>query len=74
MRCRSCSGPRSIGENHCDQVVFLSAKVSGQRQAVAALESMQVDASYLVIQAKARSCSCNVDAAEIDGDGRGFGG
>jgi len=31
---------------------------------------MQTDVSYLVIQAKARSCPCNSDENEIDDDGR----
>ena len=61
---------KAIGEDHCDQIVYLSAKISGQQQAVAAIELMQTDVSYLVIQAKARSCPCNLDAAEIDDEGR----
>lgn len=61
---------KAIGEDQCDQVVYLSAKVSGQQQAVTAIELMQTDVSYLVIQAKARSCPCNFDAAEIDTEGR----
>jgi len=61
---------KAIGEDQCDQVVYLSAKVSGQQQAVAAIELMQTDASYLVIQAKARSCPCNLDETELDADGR----
>jgi Rad3-related DNA helicase len=60
---------KAIGEDQCDQVIYLSAKVSGQQQAVAAIESMQADVSYLVIQAKARSCPCNLDEAELDDDG-----
>ncbi len=61
---------KAIGEDHCDQIVYLSAKISGQQQAVTAIELMQTDASYLVIQAKARSCPCNFDAAEVDDEGR----
>jgi Rad3-related DNA helicase len=61
---------KAIGEDQCDQVIYLSAKVSGQQQAVAAVELMQADVSYLVIQAKARSCPCNSDENEIDDDGR----
>ena len=61
---------KAIGEDQCDQVVYLSAKVSGQQQAVNALELMQTDACYLVIQAKARSCPCNFDDGEIDDVGR----
>lgn len=61
---------KAIGEQRAEQVVYLSAKVSGQRQAVAALEKMQTGASFLVIQAKARSCPCAADPGEIDDDGR----
>jgi Rad3-related DNA helicase len=61
---------KAIGEDYCDQIVYLSAKVTGQQQAVAAVELMQADVSYLVIQAKARSCPCNLDENEIDADGR----
>ncbi len=61
---------KAIGEDHCDQVVYLSAKVSGQQQAVAAIELMQTEVSYLVIQAKARSCPCNFDDSEVDDEGR----
>jgi len=61
---------KAIGEDQCDQVIYLSAKVSGQQQAVTAIELMRADVSYLVIQAKARSCPCNFDADEIDAEGR----
>jgi Rad3-related DNA helicase len=61
---------KAIGEDQCDQVVYLSAKVSGQQQAIAAIDLMQTDVSYLVIQAKARSCACNIDENEIDDDDR----
>ena len=61
---------KAIGEDQCDQVIYLSAKVSGQQQAVDALERMQTELSYVVIQAKARSCPCNTDENEIDDDGR----
>ncbi len=61
---------KAIGEDQCDQVVYLSAKVSGQQQAVKTLDTMEADVSYLVIQAKARSCRCNIDTAEVDEDGR----
>ncbi len=61
---------KAIGEDQCDQVIYLSAKVSGQQQAVAAVELIKTDVSYLVIQAKARSCPCNFDEGEIDDEGR----
>ncbi len=61
---------KALGEDQCDQVIYLSAKISGQRQAVDALELMDGNVSYLVIQAKARSCPCNRDPEELDEDGR----
>ena len=61
---------KAIGEDQCDQVIYLSAKVSGQQQAMAAVELIKTDVSYLVIQAKARSCPCNFDDNEIDDEGR----
>lgn len=61
---------KAFGEELCDQVIYLSAKLSGQQQAVNALELMHTDASYLTIQAKARSCPCNNDVDEVDSDGR----
>ena len=61
---------KALGEELCDQVIYLSAKVSGQQQALDALDLMGVDASCLVIQAKARSCPCNDSADEVDDDGR----
>ena len=61
---------KAIGEDQCDQIIYLSAKISGQQQAVNAIELMQADVSYLVIQAKARSCPCNFDENQINEDGR----
>jgi Rad3-related DNA helicase len=61
---------KAIGEDQCDQIIYLSAKLSGQQQAVNAIELLQVDVSYLVIQAKARSCPCNSNENEIAEDGR----
>ena len=61
---------KALGEDLCDQIVYLSAKISGQRQAVDAIDRLAGDLTYLVIQAKARSCPCNQDANEIDDDGR----
>lgn len=64
---------KAIGEDQCDQVIYLSAKISGQNQAVKAIELMiesGLDLSYLVIQAKARSCPCNSNVNEIDDQGR----
>ena len=61
---------KALGEEQCEQIVYLSAKVSGQQQAMDTLELMRLDLSCLVIQAKARSCACNFSADEIDADGR----
>ncbi len=61
---------KAIGEDLCDQVVYLSAKVSGQQQAISAIRLMPVELSFVVIQAKARSCPCNHNAEEIDPEGR----
>jgi len=61
---------KALGDARCEQVVYLSAKVSGQHQAVAALERMPTGAACLVIQARARSCPCVSDPGEIDDDGR----
>lgn len=60
---------KAIGEDLCDQVIFLSAKTSGQNEARKAIGRM-IDKglliSYLVIKAKAKSCPCAVDDTEFD--------
>ncbi|MFT5740943.1 MAG: DNA excision repair protein ERCC-2, partial [Gammaproteobacteria bacterium] len=64
---------KALGENHCDQIIYLSAKVSGQQQAVNAVELMiaqGLDISYLVLQAKSRCCPCTSDDSVIDEMGR----
>ncbi len=61
---------RAIGEDFVEQIVFLSAKVSGQRQAVAALEALGCDLGYVVLQAKARACPCRRELFELDADDR----
>ena len=61
---------KALGDAHCDQVVYLSAKRSGQQQAIDALERMPTGASYVTIQAKARACPCLEDTSEVDADGR----
>ncbi|MDJ0776752.1 MAG: ATP-dependent DNA helicase [Gammaproteobacteria bacterium] len=61
---------KAIGEDLCDQIVYLSAKVSGQQQAVDTIELLHGELSYAVIQAKARACPCNENPAETDADGR----
>lgn len=65
---------KSIGEDIADQVIYLSAKTSGQNQAVDAVELMieqGLEISYLVIQAKAKCCPCtDGNTEEIDTDGK----
>ncbi len=65
---------KAIGEDLVDQIIYLSAKTSGQNQAVAAIELMieqGLQISYLVIQAKAKSCACvDNEVAEINDDGK----
>ena len=65
---------KAIGENLVDQIVFLSAKTSGQNQAVNAIEHMiaqGLQISYLVIQAKAKCCPCGEDnSPDINDDGK----
>lgn len=64
---------KAIGENLTDQIVYLSAKTSGQNQAVDALELMikqGLEISYLVIQAKAKCCPCTDNNDEINADGK----
>ncbi len=64
---------KAIGEGLVDQLIYLSAKTSGQNQAVTAIEQMVsqgLEISYLVIQAKAKACACNHDEKEINADGK----
>ena len=65
---------KAIGEDLVDQIIFLSAKTSGQNQAIAAIEHMieqGLQISYLVIQAKAKSCPCSEEnSLDINADGK----
>ena len=64
---------KAIGERLIDQIIYLSAKTSGQNQAVAAIEKMNqqgLKINYLVIRAKAKSCACTGDFNEINVDGK----
>jgi len=64
---------KAIGEDITDQIVYLSAKTSGQFEARKAIEAMidkGLQASYLVVQAKAKCCSCVHDETEIDESGK----
>ncbi len=64
---------KAMGENLIDQIIYLSAKTSGQNQAVKAIQQMNsqgLQISYLVIQAKAKSCACNHHADDINEDGK----
>lgn len=65
---------KAIGEDFVDQIIYLSAKTSGQNQAIGAVELMieqGLKISYLVIQAKAKCCPCNHNIIEeINSDGK----
>jgi len=64
---------KAIGENLIDQIVYLSAKTSGQNQAITAIEQMcdqGLHISYLVLQAKSKSCACNHNPDEINIEGK----
>jgi CRISPR-associated exonuclease Cas4 len=65
---------KAIGEELIDQIIYLSAKTSGQKQAVEAIELMVergLQISYLVIQAKSKCCACNAEnTLEVNAEGR----
>jgi len=64
---------KSIGEDLADQIIYLSAKTSGQNEAVKAIHTMidkGLQTSYLVIQAKAKCCACVSDQHEITDEGK----
>jgi len=64
---------KAIGEDIADQIIYLSAKTSGQNEARKAIEAMidkGLQASYLIVQAKAKCCACVHDETEIDESGK----
>ncbi len=65
---------KAIGEDLVDQIIYLSAKTSGQNQAIEAVELMieqGLQISYLVIQAKAKCCVCtDKNIEEINAEGK----
>ncbi|MCZ6488091.1 MAG: ATP-dependent DNA helicase [Gammaproteobacteria bacterium] len=64
---------KAIGEGLADQIIYLSAKTSGQNQAIKAIDAMidkGLQISYLVIQAKAKCCACVHDQREITDQGK----
>ena len=64
---------KAIGEDVADQIIYLSAKTSGQNEARKAIEAMidkGLQASYLIVQAKAKCCSCVHDETEIEESGK----
>ena len=64
---------KAMGDDYCEQIVYLSAKVSGQQQALGALRRMiarGLSLSYAVIQAKSRSCPCFSGEECINDDGQ----
>lgn len=63
---------KAIGEALADQIIFLSAKTSGQNEARKAIDLMigkGLSISYLVIKAKAKCCNCVFDDSELDPNG-----
>ena len=63
---------KAIGEDLADQIIFLSAKTSGQNEARKAIDLMigkGLSISYLVIKAKAKCCKCVLDDSELDPNG-----
>jgi len=64
---------KAIGEELADQIIYLSAKTSGQNEAIKAIDAMidkGLQTSYLVIQAKAKCCACVSDQGEITDEGK----
>jgi len=64
---------KAIGEDITDQIIYLSAKTSGQNEARKAIEAMidkGLQVTYLIVQAKAKCCSCVNDETEIDESGK----
>lgn len=64
---------KAIGEELADQIIYLSAKTSGQNEAIKAIDAMinkGLQTSYLVIQAKAKCCACVSDPSEITDEGK----
>ncbi len=64
---------KAIGEGIAEQIIYLSAKTSGQNEALKAIEQMidkGLQVSYLVIQAKAKCCPCTEGEAELDAGGK----
>jgi len=64
---------KAIGEDIADQIIYLSAKTSGQNEALKAIEAMidkGLQASFLIVQAKAKACACLHDETEIDENGK----
>jgi len=64
---------KAIGEDIADQIIYLSAKTSGQNEALKAIGAMidtGLQASYLIVQAKAKACACLHDETEIDENGK----
>jgi Rad3-related DNA helicase len=64
---------KAIGEEITDQIIYLSAKTSGQNEALKAIEQMiekGLQISYLVIQAKAKCCACASEIEAFNEDGK----
>jgi Rad3-related DNA helicase len=64
---------KAIGEDIADQIIYLSAKTSGQDEAIKAIDQMVergLTISYLVIQAKAKCCPCASNTEEFNEAGK----
>ncbi|WOX05588.1 ATP-dependent DNA helicase [Microbulbifer pacificus] len=71
---------KALGENHLDQLVYLTAKNSGRqvvRETATRLHEQGLKLSLLEIQAKDKTCACRLGLCSPDADGicprtRGF--
>ncbi|WP_226999775.1 ATP-dependent DNA helicase [Microbulbifer aggregans] len=71
---------KSMGEEHVDQLVYLTAKNSGRevvRDTIARLQENGLTLSLLQIQAREKTCACSLGLCSRDADGicprtRGF--
>ena len=64
---------KALGEQHIDQVAYLTAKTSGREAAFTAIEQLRehgLKASTLVVQSKSLACHCQNGTCERDRDGR----
>jgi DNA excision repair protein ERCC-2 len=63
---------KALGQDHLDQILYLTAKNSGRQTATQTLVAMTeqgLDISYLVIQAKKHACHCSNGSCSRDEQG-----